>query len=214
MGLCRPSWRGGTGFRHRSFMIGGIATRLGCLLAGPNFLRLSWWLILQRTLWIRHHLQAPKAQQALDETGCLPQRHAKQHLHGKACLDGGIAVALLAATPACRRGRPVHLGVEPDRQRATALERFIVGWPVPGLVGQGGRSAHAPQLPRWIHEMNPSWDLCNRAPYRSKPYVSVTGENDRFCPHQNLCRHTLRMASPSMASVLLELTLEHRRDAY
>src|SRR5690606_22362645 len=78
-------------------------------------------------------------------------------------MDGGIAVGLLAATPTCRRGIPAHLGIEPDRQRAAALERFIVGWPVPGPVGRGCRSAHVSQLPRWIHEMNPTRDLCNRA---------------------------------------------------
>jgi len=67
--------------------------------------------------------------------------------------------------PACRHGIPVsaHLGVEPDRQRTPALEHFIVGWPVPGLVGRWCWFAHADQLPRWIHKMNPSRDLCNRA---------------------------------------------------
>src|SRR5690606_30116257 len=70
---------------------------------------------------------------------------------------------LLATTLACRRGIPGHLGVKPDRQRAPALERFIVGWPVPGLVIRGCVSAHASQLPHWIHEMNASPDLCNRA---------------------------------------------------
>jgi EPS-associated MarR family transcriptional regulator len=50
-----------------------------------------------------------------------------------------------------------------DRQRASALERFVIGWPISGLVGWRGRSAHASQLPRWIHEMNPSPGLCNRA---------------------------------------------------
>lgn len=69
---------------------------------------------------------ADQAQQALDEACRLPQGHAEQHFHGKACLDDGIAVGLLSATPACRRGIPAHLGIEPDRQRATALEHFIV----------------------------------------------------------------------------------------
>ena len=51
--------------------------------------------------------------------------------------DGGIAVALLTAMPACRRGLPAHLGIEPGRQRASALKRIIVGWPVSGLVSGG-----------------------------------------------------------------------------
>ncbi len=45
-------------------------------------------------------VQAGQAQQALDEPGRLPERHAEQHLHRQAHLDGGITVALLAATPA------------------------------------------------------------------------------------------------------------------
>ncbi len=67
-----------------------------------------------------------------------PQRHAEQHLHRQAGLDGGIAVGLLSATPARRRGIPAHPWIEPDRQRAAALERFVIGRPVPGLVGGGG----------------------------------------------------------------------------
>jgi hypothetical protein len=33
----------------------------------------------------------------------------------------------------------------------------------PSLVGGRRRSSHAAQLPRCFHEMNPSWNLCNRA---------------------------------------------------
>jgi hypothetical protein len=68
-----------------------------------------------------------------------------------------------SATLAGGRGCPGHGGIEPDRQRAAALERLALGRPVPSLVGGARRSAHAAQLPRWIHEMNPSPDLCNRA---------------------------------------------------
>ncbi len=124
-------------------------------------------------------VETDQPQQALDEPASpwslgpvafpwldLPERHAEQHLHRQAGLDSCIAVSLLAATPACRRGIPAHFGVEPDCQRAPALERFIVGRPVPGLVGRGYGSARASQLPPWIRDMNPSRDLCNRAPGR------------------------------------------------
>ncbi len=83
-------------------------------------------------------IEADQPQQAFEEACRLPKRHAKQHLHREACLDGGIAVGRLAATPAYRRGTPAHLRVKPDRQRAVALERFIVGWPVPSPVDRGG----------------------------------------------------------------------------
>ncbi len=100
-------------------------------------------------------VQADQAQQALDEPGCMAQGHAEQHLHRQAGLDGGVAVVWLAPALAGGRGSPHHGGIEPDRQRAPALERLVVGWPVPGLVGRGYRSAHAAQLPRWIQKMNP-----------------------------------------------------------
>ncbi len=128
-------------------------------------------------------VQSDELQQALNEPGCLPQRHAEQHLHRQAGLDGRIAVLGLPATSASWRGLPGHGGIEPDRQRTAALERFIVGRPVPGLVGGGFGSAHTAQLPHWIHELNPSWDLCNRAtevltltlgPPRFKSQMSLT----------------------------------------
>jgi len=109
---------------------------------------------------VRHGpVRADQAQQALDEPGRLPQRHPEQHLHRQAGLDGGVAVVGLPPALAGRRGVPDHRGIEPDRQRAPALERLVVCGPVPGLVGRGCRSAHAIQLPRWIQEMNPSHDL-------------------------------------------------------
>ena len=82
-------------------------------------------------------VEADQPQQAFDKAGRLPQGHAEKHLHRQACLDSGVAVALLAATPACRSGIPAHPEIEPDRKRATALERFVIGRPVPGLVGGG-----------------------------------------------------------------------------
>jgi len=70
----------------------------------------------------------------------------------------------LAAAFTGGRSLPDHGGIKPDRQRAAALERFVVGGSVPGLVGGACGSAHALQLPHWIHKVNPLWDLCNRAP--------------------------------------------------
>ena len=116
---------------------------------------------------VRHRpVKADQTHQALDEPCSLAERHPKQHLHCQAGLDGGIAVVGLPPTLPGRRSFPGHRRVEPDGQRATALQRFVVGGPVLGLVGRGCASAHAAQLPRWIHEMNPSNELCNRAPLR------------------------------------------------
>lgn len=60
-------------------------------------------------------VQADHAQQALDEPGRLPQRHAEQRFHGQAGLDGGIAVVGLPPTLAGRRGVPGHGGIKPDQ---------------------------------------------------------------------------------------------------
>ena len=127
---------------------------------------------------VRHRpVQVDQVQQALNEPGRLAKRHAEQHLHGQAGLDRGIAIVGLSTAPAGRRSLPDHGGIKPalrrlqaiayrpmDRQRPAALERLIIRGPVLGLVGGGCRSAHAAQLPHWIHEMNPSQDLWNRAP--------------------------------------------------
>jgi len=57
--------------------------------------------------------------------------------NGQAGLDRGVAIGELAATLSGRLGLPRYLGIEPDCQRTPALERFIVGPPVPDLVGRG-----------------------------------------------------------------------------
>ena len=36
-----------------------------------------------------------------------------------------------------KHGIPGHGGIEPDRQRATALSRFVIGRPVSDLAGGG-----------------------------------------------------------------------------
>ena len=81
--------------------------------------------------------------------------HAEQHLHRQAGLDGVVAIAGLPTSHSGRLGRPSHLGVEPDRQRAPALARLVVSRPVPGLVGRCVLSAHPLPLLRWSHKMNP-----------------------------------------------------------
>ena len=131
----------------------------------------------------------------LEKPSRLPERHAEKNLHRQASLDRRIAVVGLSTAFAGRHSLPCHGGIKLDRKRATALERFVIGWPIPGLVGGGHGSAHAHHLPHWIHEMNPSRDLCNRAdlamkrallhkasdvrsspfPRRIHPTVSVTG---------------------------------------
>jgi len=87
---------------------------------------------------VRHiPVQADQPQQALDEPSRLPQRHPDQHLHRQTGPDSGVAVVGLPSTLANGGGSPGHGGVQPDRQRATALQRFVAAGPVPGLEGGG-----------------------------------------------------------------------------
>ena len=93
--------------------------------------------------------------------------HSAQHRGPESHARGRVLVSLLATLlsrpePALRRLQAIAYRPT-DRQRAAALERFVVARPVTGLAGGGCRSTHAAQLPRWIHETNPSKNLCNRA---------------------------------------------------
>ena len=83
--------------------------------------------------------------------------------HCQAGLDRGITVFRLPTTLPGRCSAPDHGRIKPDRQRTTALQRFVIGGPVPDLLGVGCVFGHVLQLLHWIHEMNPSQDLCNKA---------------------------------------------------
>lgn len=93
-------------------------------------------------------VQANQPKQALDESGCLPQRHPEQDFHGKAGLDGGVTVDRLLPTLASGLRSPNRVGVEPHRQRSSTLERLVIRGPVQGSVGRCVRSAHPHQLSR------------------------------------------------------------------
>jgi hypothetical protein len=121
-------------------------------------------------------VQADQAQQAFDEAASprslgpvafpwldLTERHSEQHLYRQTGPDGSVAVVRMPPVLASRRGLPTHRRAEPDCEGAVALDRFVIGAPVPGPVGRGCRSSHAAQLARGIHKMNPSRDLCNGA---------------------------------------------------
>ena len=57
---------------------------------------------------VRHRpVEANQPQQALDEPGRLPERHAEQNLHRQTGLNSSVTIGLLTATPSCRRGIPM-----------------------------------------------------------------------------------------------------------
>jgi hypothetical protein len=110
-------------------------------------------------------VQTDQPKQALHEPRGLPQRHAEQHFHRQAALDGRVAVALAPPALARWRALPPHGRVEPDRQRAAPLQRLVVARPVRRLVCRRRGSAHAARLSRWIREVNPSSSrLCATKP--------------------------------------------------
>lgn len=116
---------------------------------------------------VRHgpvHPDQPK--KALHKACRLSQRHAEQHLHGQAGLDRGIAETRLPPTFSGWRRLPHHVGIEPDRQRSSLLQRCVIGRPVRGLVLRGGPTAHAIQLSCWIHPVNPHNRFLQQGPIK------------------------------------------------
>ena len=108
-------------------------------------------------------VQLDQPKQAFDETSRLSQRHTEQHLHRQARLDRRIAEAQLPTTFSGQRWFPHHIGIKPHCQRTAPPQRFIVSRPIRGLVLRRGPTAHASQLSCWIHAVNPSNDLYNKA---------------------------------------------------
>ena len=80
----------------------------------------------QRTEVEHRPVEANLPQRAIDRSGRLPKSPAEHDLCRQVGLDGGITIGLRAAMPAWRCGAPLRLRVEPDHQRAAALERLAI----------------------------------------------------------------------------------------
>lgn len=109
-------------------------------------------------------IQPSQFQQAFHKPSRLPQGQTEQDFEGQTGLNGSVAVGLLTP-PASRRARlPCHLGIKPNRERPSLLERKIVLRPVTGLVLRWFPAAHSSLLLHQIHTVNPRGpDLCNKA---------------------------------------------------
>ena len=79
-------------------------------------------------------LQTRQTKQALNKAQCLAQRHTQQAFDAQAELDGCIRKRRMAASLVCGRGKPLHVLVQPDGQRASGFEGLVVLTPVRGLV--------------------------------------------------------------------------------
>ena len=83
-------------------------------------------------------------------TGCRPRLPVGRATHAMSGSNQTVSDP--------RRSSAFAIGPEP-----MAPQWLTLRGPVQGLVGRCVRSAHPPQLSRWIHEMNPRRDLCNKA---------------------------------------------------
>ncbi len=79
-------------------------------------------------------IELGQLQQALNQPQALAQCQAKQALDAQAKLNGRIREHLLATPLATGRCVPLHVFVQPDRQRPSGLERRVVLRPVGGFV--------------------------------------------------------------------------------
>ena len=71
---------------------------------------------------VRHRpVQVGQFQQTLNHAQRLPQRLAKKTFDAQAELDGGIRKRLAASALATGLGMPLHVLVQPNRQRSTGL---------------------------------------------------------------------------------------------
>ena len=79
--------------------------------------------------------QTRQTQQALDHAQGLAQGQPKQTFDAQAELDGGVGEDPLATSGRCA---PLHVFVQPNRQRPLCLQRGVVRSPVGGLVAAFG----------------------------------------------------------------------------
>ena len=78
----------------------------------------------------------------------MAQGQAEEAFDAQAELDGGVAEHVLPAPLAAGGCVPLHVFVQPDRQRAPGFERCVVRCPVGGLVAGLGALGftHVPRL--------------------------------------------------------------------
>lgn len=93
--------------------------------------------------------QVCHAQQALHKAQALAQCQAEQALDAQTKLDGSFREDVLVPSFDTGRCVPLHVFVQPDRQRPSGFERYVVRRPVGGLVAGLGPLLfiHASRLP-------------------------------------------------------------------
>ena len=124
-----------------------------------------------RVLVVRH---VPVELRQLEQTLCqargLPQAQAEHAFQGQTKLDGGIAEDRRPTSAPAGCSLPLELGVEPDHQRAAALERSVVRRPVRCAVPRSRWFTHRLRLPRSRAGGDLAEELCNNAFWRPSPW--------------------------------------------
>ena len=94
-------------------------------------------------------VQARQAQQTFNCTQALAQGQVEQTLDAQVELDGCLREDPLTSSLAAGQGVPLHVFVQPNRQRPSSFERSVVHGPVGGLVACLGALgfSHAKRLP-------------------------------------------------------------------
>lgn len=82
--------------------------------------------------------QLSPARRTLHQAQCLAQGQAKQAFEAQAKLDDPVRESLLAASLTAGRRVPLHILIQPPRQRASGLQRGVVRLPVARLVAPLG----------------------------------------------------------------------------
>lgn len=78
----------------------------------------------------------PPVGQVFGKAGLLAQGHGDSIFIERQAWMAALPQVRRQPRFACRHGLLAHLRVAPDRRRAPVRERFVMGRPIPGLVGQ------------------------------------------------------------------------------
>lgn len=156
-------------------------------------------------------------QQARNAAGCLSQGHPEQHLPPtrdvavqgpagqRSDKSGSQSRGPFVADHACRSAaasRPSPAQPGSTAIRAAPTLRHTMG--CSRSCPSSGPTAHPVRRPRWIHTVNPSDGLCNKARQRRQRRRSVVRRDRRRCPDRWRTRGVLHLQDR------LETRTDHR----
>gem|GEM_PF-5857480 len=124
-------------------------------------------------------VQPGQLDQALGQAHCLTKAQPKHALQCQAELDRSVAEHSRATWPTTGRSLPLEVGIEPDHQRSSALERLVVLTPIRRAVLCPWWLAHPPSLPKFTPRTRPSegvWQQRLHCPQRQEQIQGVRAD--------------------------------------